>query len=207
MSHTIVVDDKFCSQLLIIDQETAEKVKKDRCPFCGGRLDRADYPRKPRGGLIAPAGEKFALRISLCCSREGCRKRVTPPSVIYLGRKVYLGATVLVASLPRSTEPDAAAIFAQTGIFPRTVRRWADWWKNIFSLSHFFTEAQGWFIPPLEKEDLPGSILRRFSKASLTEKLLAMLKWLSPITTSSAFLLRSFCLPKIDTQKMALGYS
>jgi hypothetical protein len=206
MFHTFIADDKFCSHLLIIDQEITAKTKEDRCPYCGGRLDRADYPRKPRGGLIAEPGEKFDRRISLCCSQEGCRKRVTPPSVRFLGRKVYLGVSVLVASLNELGASTAAEIFAQTGIWARTVRRWADWWKNHFSRSRFFIEAQGRFMPPVEKEDLPASIFRRFSQTSFAEKLFAMLKWLSPITTSSALSERPFCWYMVDTQKMALGY-
>lgn len=206
MFHTFIADDKFCSHLFFIDQEIATKVKKDACPYCGARLDRADYPRKPRGGLIAKDGETFDRRISLCCSREGCRKRVTPPSVRFLGRKVYLGVSVLVASLNELGASTPVAIRAQTGIFPRTVRRWADWWKNHFSRSRFFIEAQGQFMPPVEKEDLPTSIFRRFSQTSFSKKLFSMLKWLSPMTTPSALSERLFCLYRVGTQKMALGY-
>ena len=50
-------------------------------------------------GPIAPAGEEFVRRFSLCCGREGCRKRATPPSLRFLGRRVYLCAVVLVASM------------------------------------------------------------------------------------------------------------
>lgn len=186
MSHTFIADDKFCSQLLIIDLEIATKVKEERCPYCGGRLDRADYPRKPRGGIIAKAGEKFDRRISLCCSQEGCRKRVTPPSVRYLGRKVYLGVTVLTTSFNELATLRAKEILTQTGIFPQTVRRWSNWWKGPFSRSRFFLGAKGQFMPPVEKKELPGSIFSGFTQSTFAEKLLAMLKWLSPMTTSSA---------------------
>lgn len=186
MSHRFIADDKFCSYLLKIDKEIAAKVKGDRCPYCGGRLDRADYPRKPRGGLVAKAGEIFDRRISFCCSRESCRKRVTPPSVRYLGRKVYLGVTVLIASLYECATSTPQGIFAQTGIFPRTVRRWSAWWTNHFSCSQFFLGAKGRFIPPVEKKKLPGSIFNRLTQTTFAEKLLALLTWLSPMTTSSA---------------------
>src|SRR5271157_4368665 len=71
----------------------------DMSAVTDGPLHRSDYDRKPRGALIAPAGEAFVRRFSLCCGREGCRKRATPPSLRFLGRRVYLGAVVLVASM------------------------------------------------------------------------------------------------------------
>ena len=64
---------------------------------CGGRLDSARYPRKPRGGP-AGLGAEYEWRLSFCCAREGCRRRVTPPSVRYLGRRVYLGVVVVLVS-------------------------------------------------------------------------------------------------------------
>jgi hypothetical protein len=207
MSHSFIADDKFCSYLFLIDQKIAAKFQEEQCPYCGGRLDRADYPRKPRGGLIAKAGELFDRRISLCCSQEGCRKRVTPPSVLYLGRKVYFGITVLVTSLTDCAKTTAKEIFAQTGILARTARRWSNWWKEDFSQSRFFLGAKWQFIPPVEKGALPTSILHRFTQPSLTEKLLCMLQWLSPITTASVCVKRPFCVSMMDTQKMALGYS
>jgi hypothetical protein len=45
------------------------------------------------------AAESFDRRFSLCCGREGCRRRATPPSVRFLGRRVYVGAVVIVASV------------------------------------------------------------------------------------------------------------
>ena len=49
----------------------------------------ADYPRAPRCGLDHLPDEcryRFSL---LLLRRDGCRKRVTPPSVRFLGRKGY----------------------------------------------------------------------------------------------------------------------
>src|SRR5271170_745472 len=81
------------------DEGVARRVAAAGCPRCVGPLHRGDYDRKPRGALIAPAGEEFVRRFSLCCGREGCRKRATPPSLRFLGRRVYLGVVVIVASL------------------------------------------------------------------------------------------------------------
>ena len=93
------VSDKIFQELLAIDEASCDRVAAAGCSFCGGPLHRSDYPRKPRGGLLALGGEAFTRRLSLCCGWEGCRRRATPPSVRFLGRRVYLGAAVIVASL------------------------------------------------------------------------------------------------------------
>ena len=215
MYHGCVADRKFCALLLTIDEAIAARVKALGCPWCSGRLDRADYPRKPRGGSIAAAGEEFDTRISLCCSREGCRKRVTPPSVRFLGRRVYLGVTVVVASAMAVADRTAAAIRAATGIAPRTVRRWLAWWRTTFVASPFYADASARFVPPVKKEALPASLVARFRQSRFSDsdpkrgggraaptaswpcstrgavptgirgKVLATLSWLAPCTTES----------------------
>jgi hypothetical protein len=70
------LDEEFFAKVLEFDQRVAAAVAERRCSHCGGPLHRSNYRRKPRGGLIAEAGEAFAVRLSLCCGREGCRKRV-----------------------------------------------------------------------------------------------------------------------------------
>ncbi len=62
------------------------------------RCTRATTAAKPRGAEIAGAGEAFKLRHSLCCGRRGCRRRALPPSLRFLGRRVYLEAVVLIAT-------------------------------------------------------------------------------------------------------------
>jgi hypothetical protein len=67
------------SFLLSVDKDLAECARRDGCS-CGGRLHCADYPRAPRCGLDQLSDE-CRYRFSFCCDRDGCRKRVTPPSV------------------------------------------------------------------------------------------------------------------------------
>jgi len=90
---------EFFELLVEVDEAVTHRVAAEGCPVCDGPLHRSDYDRKPRGALLAPAGEAFARRFSLCCGREGCRKRAMPPSVRFLGRRVYLGAVVILASI------------------------------------------------------------------------------------------------------------
>ena len=89
----------FWSFLLSIDKDLADSTRQQGCS-CGGRLHCANYPRAPRGGPDH-LPEEYRCRFSFCCDRDGCRKRMTPPSVRFLGRKVYLGAVVILISAMR----------------------------------------------------------------------------------------------------------
>ena len=62
---------------------------------CGGVLHSARYPRKPRGGP-PELRQTDNSRLSFCCAQ--CRRRHTPRSVRYLGRRVYLATVVVFAS-------------------------------------------------------------------------------------------------------------
>ncbi|WP_245731956.1 hypothetical protein [Thiocapsa roseopersicina] len=94
--------------LLHIDEDLAEAAREAGCPACGGTLHQADYPRKPRG-CPEPWREAFATRRSFCCAQ--CRRRLTPRSVRFLGRRVYLGLIVVLACVRhRGQHPQAAAL-------------------------------------------------------------------------------------------------
>ena len=99
MYHELPRTARFWSFLRAVDQDLAKKTREKGCP-CGGRLHSANYPRKPRGTPVQ-LPEEECLRLSFCCDRDGCRKRTTPPSVRFLGPKVYLGAIVILISAMR----------------------------------------------------------------------------------------------------------
>jgi hypothetical protein len=90
-------DASLYDQLLTFDQDPAAEARRAGCGFCGGRLHSARYPRKSRGGLDE-LGPDYATRLSFCCAVDGCRRRTTPPSVRYLGRRAYLGAVVVLVT-------------------------------------------------------------------------------------------------------------
>jgi len=116
MCHVFELCREFFAHLTKIDEQLARWVASQGCPKCGGPLHRGDYQRKPRGGLVAVAGEAFRQRYSLCCARVGCRKRALPPSVRFLGRKVYLEAVILVAcvhiQMARAFAPERSPHFS-----------------------------------------------------------------------------------------------
>lgn len=187
MLPVCAVGDKILQWLMDIDEAACARVAAAGCPWCRGPLHRSDYPRKPRGGLLAVGGEAFTRRLSLCCGWPGCRRRATPPSVRFLGRRVYLGAAVVLASLASQALATAREVKRATGIPARTVSRWRRWWQTGFADSRAFAAQRGRFLPPLEVAELPASLVERFARAgheSMTA-LVRTLCLLAPLTTSS----------------------
>jgi len=184
MFDQIELQREFLEMLTAIDQAIVEKVAAGACPECGGPLHRGDYPRKPRGGLIAEAAEEFDRRFSLCCGREGCRKRATPPSVRFLGRRVYAGAAIVVASAVALLLSTTAAARRATGIAARTTRRWLRWWRGPFTKTSVFVELCARLVPAVSRSTLPLSILERMT-GEPEARVRQLLAWLAPITTGS----------------------
>ncbi len=182
MWHGLMHDGKLYELLLRIDVDLWERVRRGDCRHCGGRLHSAHYPRKPRG-VPEPLPKGYDRRLSLCCARQGCRRRSTPPSVRYLGRRVYLGAiVVLVSVLQNGPTPKRLGQLRQLlGVGRRTVRRWCRWWTGGFIQTPHWRAERARVIPPVREESLPTSMLERFVGEPL-EQLVAMLRWLSPLT-------------------------
>jgi len=185
LCHVPEFEAKFLAGLGEIDVAYARRVREAGCEHCGGALDRADYPRKPRGELGEAAGA-YKRRCSFCCRRDGCRKRATPQSLRFLGRKVYVAVWVVVASVAgQSTKLTGRGRPRRVhGVPTRTVLRWLGWWQAVFALGAFWTEGKAFFATPVEVGALPGSLLERFgSGPAALEK---MLRFTAPITTGSA---------------------
>jgi len=183
MFDAIELGIEFFEGLVRIDEAIIERAAQEPCGDCGGPLYRGDFDRKPRG-LLAIAAEAFGRRFSLCCGRDGCRHRVTPPSVRFLGRRVYVGAIVVVASAVALAATTASAAVRTSGVPARTTRRWLRWWRGPFTRSAAFVELSARFVPAPERRHLPISLLERLAEPwpFAVAKLLA---WLAPITTTS----------------------
>lgn len=185
MYQNVLADVRLHEMLLRLDQDLARTAQAARCQRCGGRLDRADYPRKPRG---APAdlGAEHALRLSFCCAVEGCRRRASPPSVRFLGRRVFLGSAVVAITALAEGAPRAElrALRTWLELSARTLSRWRRWWREVFAESAFWRAARGRLDTPLSAAALPGALLRRFA-GDLQAQLVAALRFLGPITTAA----------------------
>lgn len=191
MSHESRVGEEWFASLEEFDRKIAQAVAAAGCRHCGGPLYQGNYKRKPRGGNIAEAGEAFRLRHSLCCGREGCRKRALPPSLRFLGRRVYLEAVVLLASALATALETLPLASEVTGVPTRTLHRWHTWWTTGFPSSVVWTQLRARFVPPPPAEsELPRSLLERAQAvlatgASVSEVLQLAARWLSPVTTQS----------------------
>lgn len=197
MMHLQRLAGEFFGRLEKLDEMIAAAVAEAGCRHCDGPLHRGDYLRKPRGGLIAASGEAFMRRHSLCCGRRGCRKRTLPPSLRFLGRRVYLEVVVLLASAMAQVVSTAREVVAASGVPWRTLRRWGSWWREVFPRLRLWTELRARFVPPPPDEcQLPRSLLVRLSGGDQrrndagevptdAETLLASARHLAPATTAS----------------------
>jgi hypothetical protein len=186
--HAFLTDANFYRLLFQIDESLAEEVRTRGCD-CGGRLHSARYPRKPRG-IRSALDASDARRLSFCCARDGCRRRHTPASARFLGRKVYLGViVVLLTALQHGlTAQRRRRLIEQLDVPPQTLWRWRRWWRERFVQSRCWRALAGQFVPPLATACLPGSLLERLRGTVLSERLVQLLVLLSPVTTATGSL-------------------
>ncbi len=188
MYQALLRSSSFFDLLLRLDEDLAEEARRRGCE-CGGALHRACYERKPRGGP-AGLGPQHAVRVSYCCEREGCRRRVTPASLRFLGRKVFFGVVVLLVPVLRDgpTAKRLERLSAEFAVSLRTLRRWSRWWREGFTVSRFWLASQGRFARPVAVRELPSSLLEGFEGVGVAwPRVLAVLRFLSPITTGKGF--------------------
>lgn len=181
------LDDELLTRLLWWDAELARVVAASGCRRCQGPLHQANYARKPRGGRVIEALESLTLRRSLCCGH--CRARSQPPSVLFLGRRVYLGAVVLIAGVTWSVAASVRELAESTGVPAQTLRRWTTWWRDTWPSSPVWTELRARFAPPPPDEaTLPSSLVARVAAHVTGERagaavLLQTALLMAPITT------------------------
>jgi hypothetical protein len=160
-----------------IDADLAAQACAQGCA-CGGALHRSDYPRKVRGVNVE------ARRDSFCCAEEGCRRRVTPGSVRFLGRRIYAGFIVVLLTALRHglTAERVTALREHLGVDGRTLERWRAWWLQDFAPGRPWRTARGRFLPPPGEATLPWSLWRSFGDDG-EKSLLDLLRFLTPWST------------------------
>jgi len=170
--------EKVLELLEKYDREMLEKAQQGRCLFCGAPFHRGDYDRKPNGG---PA--HWDKRYSLCCSSDGCRRRLTPASVRFFGRRAYVAPFfLLVSALNQGLTPARVRRLSEIfGVDRHTLARWRQWWLENFVGSAFWKEARARFMPLLSELILPRCLLQAFGLPWRVH-LLAALKFLAPLT-------------------------
>jgi hypothetical protein len=178
----LLADATFHNLLLACDRDLADTARAGRCSLCGGVLHSATYPRKPRGRPVK-LGHEHDRRFSFCCAVDGCRSRATPPSLRFLGPKVYLATIVVLVSIMRhgASASRVRRMNEAVGVDRRTVERWRRWWRDNFTATPFWQIARAAFMPPVEHDRLPASLLDRFGDDS-ADAVVALLRFLAPIT-------------------------
>jgi len=186
--HRLLRDARVYCVLFRIDRDLADEARSQGCR-CGGRLHSARYRRQPRCGLdLEKVDPDYGKRFSFCCDRDGCRRRTTPPSVRFLGRRVYLGiVVVLIAALAEGATPKRLQRLRRlvSDVSLRTVERWRRWWRETFPMTTAWKEIKARFMPPIEAEKLPSSLLDRLTPAVSNGGVVAVLELLAPLTTTS----------------------
>jgi hypothetical protein len=185
--QALLNDARFHQQLLHFDRDLAAAARDAGCAECRGALHSARYDRKPRG--VPPGlGDEYRQRFSFCCAVDGCRTRATPPSLRFLGRKVWLATVVtLVTAMQQGvTAGRERHLSAELGIDRRTLARWRKWWLETFA-GPFRPIAMATFMPPLELAGVPAALLDRYG-GDAAAKLIRLLRLLAPLTGGAAAL-------------------
>lgn len=189
MLRALPRDASFWRFLFSVDEDLAATARKAGCA-CGGRLHCANYPRKPRGAETLP--DVYQSRLSFCCERDGCRKRVTPPSARFLGRNVYLGAVViLVAAMRQGASPRRIAELSRLfGADRRTIVRWQVFWRDHVPQTPFWKVARGRLLPSVAVAPLPQTLLEAFvGHDDDHDGWRRLLLFLSPITITGGLII------------------
>ena len=175
---------RFWSFLFSIDKDLAQCARREACS-CGGRLHSADYPRAPRSGLDHLPKE-YRRRFSFCCDRDGCRKRLTPPSVRFLGRKVYVGVVVILITAMRQgpTPRRVRELSSLLGVDRSTIARWQAFWRDYVPRTPFWKVACARLVPVVEIAALPLSLVEAFGRTGdAYQNWVRLLRFLSPLTS------------------------
>lgn len=184
--HTFISDSSVHQLLVKIDNDLADKALNEGCLYCGGKLHQSDYPRSPRG-LSTADTDYYQFRHSACCG--ACRKRHTPQSVRFFGRRWYVAPVfILINALNDgwSYRRRTQVIQRHFGVMmsKRTWRRWWRWWRTCFNVTSFWKQAKG----VIHLDHLAGPFPREFLKMysmPWTERFLSVLQFLAPLTAGA----------------------
>lgn len=71
------------------------------------------------------------------------------------------------------------------GVSRRTIRRWQRWWREGFARSRVWLGVHARMARPVASETLPGSLLGAMVGSDPGERVVAVLRLLSPLTAGS----------------------
>jgi hypothetical protein len=105
--------------------------------------------------------------------------------VRFLGRKVYLGAVVVLVAAMRQ-EPSPRRVRELSRLFEadrRTIDRWQVFWREHFPQTRFWKAARSRLAPKVDIANLPRALFDAFIHSDNSrEDWERLLRFLSPIT-------------------------
>jgi hypothetical protein len=112
-----------------------------------------------------------------------------PPSVRFLGRRVFFGAVVVLATAMQQgpTKQRASQLGKLLGVSRRTLGRWRLWWAAAFRGSRFWHSLRNRFMPAVDEQSLPLALLEAVERAPGDDgkrRLISLLRLLQPISTT-----------------------
>lgn len=146
-----------------IDIDLAEEQQKNGCPFCSETLHYATYQRKPRGGPDLP--DAMFKRLSLCCSNEKCRRRTLPTSTLFMDRRVYFRAVIMIVTTLSQNKPQQYSKNMLSRIFGadrKTINRWLLYFRDIFPQSKVWKAIRGRLSSAVPNLNQPGSLVEYY---------------------------------------------
>jgi hypothetical protein len=98
---------------------------------------------------------------------EGCRKRRRPPSVLFLDRRVYTGAAiVLVSALAEGATPFRMRVLSRLiGASAPTLARWQRWFRETFPETPIGQLIRARVAGGLDLRQLPQALIERLRGA------------------------------------------
>ena len=107
--------------------------------------------------------------------------------MLFLGRKVYLAAVVVLVSVLRqgATPTRVSKLKELLGVNARTIYRWRRWWLETFTWSRFWASSRAHFRETVDEKSLPLELLRAFDGAEKQKALVRVLCFLRPLSVSS----------------------
>lgn len=105
MLHNCIANNNqnFHTRLRDLDIETARAIKNGGCRHCGGKLHQANYTRIGFG-IARHLAHLYDQRFSFCC--VDCRRRTTPASVRFLGRRRFAASVFIMLCASRHLKPN-----------------------------------------------------------------------------------------------------
>jgi hypothetical protein len=108
--------------------------------------------------------------------------------VRFLGRKVYIGALVVLLAAVRHgpSPPRVRELSTLFGVDRQTLARWREFWHEYFPQTHFWKIASARLALHCNLAALPLSLLTAFVRHSDNhEGWRRLLRFLSPVTTTT----------------------